>query len=172
MIDRTHRLPIRRQAEALRIARSTVYALPRPIPEGDLELMKRIDRLHLEMPFAGSRMLRDLLAQEGLQVGRKHVSTLMKRMGIEALYRKPRTTTKHPQHRVYPYLLRGLCVDRPNQVYAMGYHLHPDGAWLCVPGGGAGLVLAQGLVLAGIGHHGCAFLCRGAGRGHCLPRRA
>jgi putative transposase len=119
MIDRSHALPITRQAEALRVSRSTVYALPRPIAEGDLELMKRIDRLHLEMPFAGSRMLRDLLAQEGLQVGRKHVSTLMKRMDIEALYRKPRTTSKHPQHRVYPYLLRGLSVDRPNQVYAM-----------------------------------------------------
>lgn len=119
MIDRTHALPITRQAEALRISRSTVYALPRPIPEQDLALMKRIDRLHLEMPFAGARMLRDLLAQEGQQIGRKHVSTLMKRMGIEALYRKPRTTTRHPQHRVYPYLLRGLSVDRPNQVYAM-----------------------------------------------------
>ena len=103
MIDRTHRLPIRRQVEVLGIARSTVYALPRPIPERDLQLMQRIDRLHLEMPFAGSRMLRDLLAQEGLKVGRKHVATLMKRMGIEALYRKPRTTRKHPQHRVYPY---------------------------------------------------------------------
>ena len=119
MIDRTHRLPIRRQVEVLGIARSTVYALPRPIPERDLQFMKRIDRLHLEMPFAGSRMLRDLLAQEGLKVGRKHVATLMKRMGIEALYRKPRTTRKHPQHRVYPYLLRGLTIDRPNQVWAM-----------------------------------------------------
>ena len=119
MIDRTHALPIKRQAEALGIARSTVYALPRPIPERDLQLMKRMDRLHLEMPFAGARMLRDLLAQEGLEVGRKHVATLMRRMGIEALYRKPRTTRKHPQHRVYPYLLRGLKIDRPNQVYAM-----------------------------------------------------
>ena len=81
--------------------------------------MKRIDRLHLEMPYAGSRMLRDLLSQDGIQVGRKHVATLMKRMGIEALYRKPRTTKKHPEHRVYPYLLRGLSIDRPNQVFAM-----------------------------------------------------
>jgi len=119
MIDRTHRLPMTRQAEALGMARSTVYALPRPISERDLDLMKRIDRLHLEMPYAGSRMLRDLLAQDGIKVGRKHVATLMKRMAIEALYRKPRTTKKHPQHRVYPYLLRGLSIDRPNQVYAM-----------------------------------------------------
>ncbi len=119
MIDRTHPLPITRQAEALGMARSTVYALPRPISDRDLDLMKRIDRLHLEMPYAGSRMLRDLLKQDGIEVGRKHVATLMKRMGIEALYRKPRTTKKHPQHRVYPYLLRGLTIDRPNQVYAM-----------------------------------------------------
>ncbi len=119
MIDRTHRLPITRQAEALGISRSTVYALPTPLSERDQQLMKRIDRLHLEMPFAGARMLRDLLAQEGIKVGRKHVATLMKRMGIEALYRKPHTTRKHPQHRVYPYLLCGMTIDRPNQVWAM-----------------------------------------------------
>ena len=119
MIDRRHPLPITRQAEALRMARSTIYALPRPVSERDLDLMKRIDRLHLEMPYAGSRMLRDLLAQDGIKVGRKHVATLMKRMGIEALYRKPKTTKKHPQHRAYPYLLRGLAINRPNQVFAM-----------------------------------------------------
>jgi hypothetical protein len=83
------------------------------------------------MPYAGSRMLRDLLAQEGLQVERKHVSTLMKCMSIEVLYRKPRTTTKHPQHRVYPYPLRGLCVDRPNQVYAMHITYIPMARGLC-----------------------------------------
>ncbi len=119
MIDRSHPLPITRQAEALGMARSTVYALPRPISERDQQLMKRIDRLHLEMPFAGARMLRDLLSLEGIKVGRKHVRTLMRRMSIEALYRKPRTTRKHPQHRIYPYLLRGLTIDRPNQVWAM-----------------------------------------------------
>ena len=119
MIDRSHPLPITRQAEALGMARSTAYALPTPASDRDLDLMKRIDRLHLEMPYAGSRMLRDLLNLDGIKVGRKHVATLMKRMGIEALYRKPRTTKKHPQHRVYPYLLRGLVIDRPNQVYAM-----------------------------------------------------
>jgi putative transposase len=119
MIDRTHPLPIVRQAEALGIARSTVYAMPGPVTARDLQLMQRIDRLHLELPFAGARMLRDLLALEGIQVGRKHVRTLMKRMGIEALYRKPRTTRKHPQHPVYPYLLRSLKIDRPNQVWAM-----------------------------------------------------
>ena len=129
MIDRTHRLPITRQAEALRISRSTVYALPTPLSERDHHLMKRIDRLHLEMPFAGARMLRDLLAQEGIKVGRKHVATLMKRMGIEALYRKPRTTRKHPQHRVYPYLLRGMTIDRPNQVWAMDITYSAPSPW-------------------------------------------
>ena len=119
MIDRSHPLPITRQADALGIARSTVYALPTPVSDRDLDLMKRIDRLHLEMPYAGSRMLRDLLNQDGIEVGRKHVATLMKRMGIEALYRKPKTTRKHPGHRVYPYLLRGLDINRPNQVFAM-----------------------------------------------------
>ena len=119
MIDRSHPLPVTRQAEALGMARSTVYALPTPASDRDLDLMKRIDRLHLEMPYAGSRMLRDLLDLDGIKVGRKHVAPLMKRMGIEALYRKPRTTKKHPQHRVYPYLLRVLVIDRPNQVYAM-----------------------------------------------------
>jgi putative transposase len=87
LIDRTHPLPISHQAKALGIARSTVYAQPRPVSERDLDLMQRIDRLHLEMPFAGSRMLRDLLALQGIKVGRKHVRTLMQRMGIEALYR-------------------------------------------------------------------------------------
>ena len=119
MIDRSHPLPITRQAKALGLARSTVYALPRPVSDRDLGLMKRIDRLHLQMPYAGARMLRALLNQDGIKVGRKHVATLMKRMGIEALYRKPKTTRKHPEHRVYPYLLRRLHIHRPGQVYAM-----------------------------------------------------
>ncbi len=119
MIDRNNPLPIIRQAKSLDIARSTVYSVPRPIPERDLELMRCMDRLHLEMPYAGSRMLRDLLALAGMSVGRKHVATLMKHMGIEALYRKPRTTRRHPQHPVYPYLLRGLTINRPNQVWTM-----------------------------------------------------
>ena len=81
--------------------------------------MRRMDELHLEFPFAGSRMLRDLLKQEGIDIGRRHVSTLMKRMGIEALYRKPNTSKPAPGHKIYPYLLRGMTIDRPNQVWAM-----------------------------------------------------
>ena len=119
MIDRTHDLPITKQAEVLNISRGSVYYLPRPVSETDLGLMRRLDRLHLEYPFAGSRMLRGLLAAEGCQIGRRHVKTLMRRMGIEALYRHPRTTKPEPGHKIYPYLLRGIAITRPNQVWAM-----------------------------------------------------
>jgi putative transposase len=119
MIDRSHDLPVARQAAALGISRGSVYCLPRPVSASDLALMRRIDALHLELPFAGSRMLRDLLAAEGLAVGRLHVATCMKRMGIEALYRRPRTSKPEPGHRIYPYLLRDLAVTRPDQVWAM-----------------------------------------------------
>lgn len=119
MIDRKHPLPISRQAKAIGISRGSVYYHPRPVSAQDQELMKKIDWLHLEYPFAGSRMLRDFLRQEGIKAGRKHVATLMKRMGIEALYRKPRTTKPGAGHKVYPYLLRNLPIDRPNQVWAM-----------------------------------------------------
>jgi putative transposase len=119
MIDRAHDLPITRQAEALNVSRSSVYYLPRAVPETDLLIMRRLDQLHLEFPFAGSRLLKGLLAAEGSQIGRRHVKTLMRRMGIEALYRRPRTTKPEPGHKIYPYLLRGKEITRPNQVWAM-----------------------------------------------------
>ena len=119
MIDRTHDLPITRQARALNISRGSIYYLPRPVPEADLAIMRRLDQLHLEFPFAGSRMLRGLLAAEGCKTGRRHVKTLMKRMEIEALYRRPRTTKPEPGHKIYPYLLCGMQITRPNQVWAM-----------------------------------------------------
>ena len=119
MIDRHHALPVTRQARILGLSRGSVYYLPRPVPAQDLALMRRIDELHLEFPFAGSRMLRDLLNQEGIAVGRKHVATLMRRMGIQSLYRKPNTSRRHPRHTIHPYLLRGLKIDQPNQVWAM-----------------------------------------------------
>jgi len=119
MIDRAHDLPITRQAEALNISRSSVYYLPRPVSEADLAIMRRLDRLHLEFPFAGSRMLRGLLVAEGCKIGRRHVKTLMRRMGIEALYRRPHTTKPESGHKIYPYLLRGVEITRPNQVWAM-----------------------------------------------------
>ena len=119
MIDRSHPLSLTKQAAALGISRGSVYYQPQPVSERDQKLMNRIDRLHLECPFAGARMLRDLLNAEGFKVGRKHVASLMRKMGIEALYRKPKTTQRHPEHRVYPYRLRGLTIERPNQVWAM-----------------------------------------------------
>jgi putative transposase len=119
MIDRTHRLSVTKQAKALGISRGCVYYQPKPLSERELTLMNRIDRLHVELPFAGTRMLRALLQQEGISVGRKHVATVMRRMGLEVLYRKPRTTQRHPEHKVYPYLLRNLAITRVNQVWAM-----------------------------------------------------
>ena len=119
MIDRQHDLPITRQAELLRISRGSVYYLPRPVSEADLAIMRRLDLLHLEFPFAGARMLKGLLSADGCQIGRRHVKTLMRRMGIEALYRRPRTTRPEPGHKIYPYLLRGMAITRPNQVWAM-----------------------------------------------------
>jgi putative transposase len=119
MIDRQHDLPITKQAKALNISRGSVYYLPRPVSEADLAIMRQLDLLHLEFPFAGSRMLRGLLAAEGCKIGRRHVKTLMRRMGIEALYRRPRTTKPEPGHKIYPYLLRGVDISQPNQVWAM-----------------------------------------------------
>jgi putative transposase len=119
MIDRSHELSLTRQAKVLGISRGSVYSQPQPTSAADLALMRRIDELHLEYPFAGSRMLRGLLRQEGHDVGRLHVSTLMKKMGIEALYRRPNTSKPAPGHKVYPYLLRNLTLTRPNHVWAM-----------------------------------------------------
>ena len=118
MIDRSHDLPVTRQARELGISRGSVYYLPRPVCEADLAIMRRIDELHLELPFAGSRMLRDLLRQEGIEIGRQHVATLMRKMAIEAIYRRPNTSKPAPGHKIYPYLLRKLPIVRPNQVWA------------------------------------------------------
>ena len=116
MIDREHKLSVVRQAKLLGFSRGSVYYLPRPVSDGDLALMRRIDELHLDYPFAGSRMLQGLLRGEGLETGRRHVATLMKKMGIEAIYRRPNTSKPAPGHKIYPYLLRKLAVTRPNQV--------------------------------------------------------
>ena len=119
MIDRNHDLPLARQAELLGISRGSVYYLPRPTPPADLALMRRIDELHLDYPFAGARMLQGLLKREGFEVGRLHVRTLMRKMGIEAIYRRPNTSKPEPGHKIFPYLLRNVPVTQPNQVWAM-----------------------------------------------------
>ncbi len=118
MITRQHRLPVTRQCDLLALPRSSVYYTRRPVSAGDLALMRQIDALHLERPFAGSR-IRDLLVHRGIRVGRKHVATLMRRMGIAAIYRHPRTSRPHPGHQVFPYLLRDRSITRPNHVWAM-----------------------------------------------------
>ena len=119
MIDKAHDLPVVRQVQLLDLARSTAYYQSKPMSENDLQLMREIDKLHLEHPYAGARMLRSMFRLKHIVVGRKHVRTLMKRMGIEALYRKANTSRRNQAHRIYPYLLRHLTIDRPNQVWAM-----------------------------------------------------
>jgi putative transposase len=118
MIDRSHRLSVTRQARLLGLSRASVYYERRPVPAADLTLMRRIDELHLELPFAGSRMLRDLLRGEGVAVGREHVRTLMRRLRITAIYQRPSSSRRHPAHPIFPYLLRTLTVTRPNHVWA------------------------------------------------------
>ena len=119
MIDRNHALSIARQAKALNISRGSVYYQPRPVSAQDLKIMRRLDELHLEHPFMGARMLRDMLNRAGVEIGRRHVATLMKRMGIEAIYRRPNTSKPAPGHKIHPYLLRGLKIEKPNHVWAM-----------------------------------------------------
>jgi putative transposase len=119
MIDREHPLSITRQAELLGMSRGSVYYLPRPTSAAELALMRRIDELHLEYPFMGARMLRRQLQREGVAVGRRHIATLMQRMGIEALAPQPGTSQRAPGHKIYPYLLRRLPIVRSNQVWAL-----------------------------------------------------
>jgi putative transposase len=119
MIDRTHALPISRQAAALGVSRGSVYYVPRAVSEADLALLRRLDALHLEFPYAGARLLRRLLRREGVSIGRRHVATLMRRLAITAIAPQPGTSRRHRAHPVYPYLLRGRAITQPNQVWAM-----------------------------------------------------
>lgn len=112
MIERDHDLPITRQAQLLQVSRGAVYYLPRPVSAADLALMRRIDQLHLEHPFMGARMLRNQLHREGIQAGRRHIGTLMQRMGIAALAPQPGTSKRAPGHKIYPYLLRNVAITR------------------------------------------------------------
>ena len=170
MIDRDHGLSLGRQAKALGISRGSVYYLPRPTSDADLALMRRIDELHLEYPFAGSRMLKGLLQAEGHEVGRLHVSTLMKKMAIAALYRRPNTSKPAPGHKVYPYLLRNVAVTRPNQVWAMDITYIPMARGFVYLGRRHRLVQPQGPGLAAIDHAVGGLLRRSAGRSARPPR--
>jgi putative transposase len=149
MIDRTHELPIVRQCRILELSRSTAYYQPGLVSPDELALMRRIDELHLEHPFAGARMLSRMLKREDQPVGRRRVSTLMKRMEINALYRKPSTSKRHPAHKVYPYLLRNLTITRSNQVWSADItFIHSDEAWFRIFIRRTGLVKPPGAVVA------------------------
>jgi putative transposase len=119
MIDRNEQLSVTRQAQLFGISRGSVYYLPRPVSQADLALMRRMGELHLEHPFMGARMLRDQLHREGIKTGRKHIGTLMQRMGMTALAPQPGTSKRTPGHKIYPYLLRNVPITRTNQVWAL-----------------------------------------------------
>ena len=118
MIDPEDKLSVQKQSKLLKVSRSSVYYKPQSLSEDELKLMRTIDELHLEHPFAGSRMLRDFLRRDGVRVGRRHMRTAMRRMGIEAIYRKPNTSKPAQGHKIYPYLLRDVAVTRVNQVWS------------------------------------------------------
>ncbi len=131
MIDRDHKLSLTRQSEILELSRSSLYYKAVPFNVRDLEIMKLIDEIHLKYPFYGSRSIRDELRDKGYKIGRGHVSTLMKKMGIEAIYQKPRLSKPHPGHKVYPYLLRGMAITRANQVWAADITYIPMAKGFC-----------------------------------------
>lgn len=117
MVKRSHELSVKRQCELLSLSRSTFYYQPHGVPEADLKLMRRIDEMHLKRPFYGSRRICDWLNEEGHNISRKRVQRLMRKMGIVALYPKRNTSQPGKGHKVYPYLLNGLEINRPNQVW-------------------------------------------------------
>jgi len=131
MIDRDHPLPLTRQSEILKLSRSSLYYEAVPVSDRDLELMRLIDEIHLKYPYMGSRSIRDQLEDRGHEIGRQHVSTLMKKMGIAAMYRKPKTSKPHPDHKVYPYLLRGLEITKANHVWAADITYLPMARGFC-----------------------------------------
>ena len=118
MIDKAHKLPVASQCKLLGVCRSTAYYRPTPMPQGDLDLMRQIDEIYLQWPFYGTRRVRDELGRRGVVVNRKRVRRLMQQMGLQAVYPRRMTSKPAPGHRIYPYLLRGLAIDRPNQVWA------------------------------------------------------
>lgn len=118
MINKSHDLSVVKQCQVLNLSRSSVYYKPRPVSPENLVLMRRMDELHLEYPFLGSRGLMKQLRRDGHRMSRSRVSRLMKLMGMHAIYRKPNSSKRHPKHPVYPYLLRHLSIERPNHVWA------------------------------------------------------
>lgn len=150
MIDPTHARSIVRQCQLLELSRSTAYYQPTSVSAKDLALMRRIDALHLDHPFAGARMLRDLLRRAGYSIGRRHVSTLMARMGSTAVYRKPHTSACHPAHPVSPYSAAQRGDHPPEPCLGGGYHLHSDAPGLRVSVCGPGLGEPPGAGVAAV----------------------
>jgi putative transposase len=131
MINREHELPITRQCHILNLCRSSVYYEPVPVSDKDRELMRLIDEIHLEEPYLGSRGMRSALKVRGVKTGRIHVRTLMRKMGIEAIYKKSRLSKPHPGHKVYPYLLRGLDITKANEVWCSDITYIPMAKGFC-----------------------------------------
>jgi len=131
MIDPEHALPLSRQSGIVGLSRSSLYYKAAPVSGRDLELMRLIDEIHLKYPFYGSRRIRNELRDLGYDVGRGHVNTLMKKMGIRALYQKPRLSTPHPDHKIYPYLLRGVEISRANHCWAADITYLPMARGFC-----------------------------------------
>ena len=160
MVDRKHRLPMVEQCRILELSRSSVYSRPQPVSAADLALMHRIDELHLQHPFAGSRMLRDILRNSGVSIGRKHVATLMRRMGIEALYQRPRTSRQAaPGPQGIPILDAQSTAHRAEPGLGDGHHLHSHAPRFCVFDRCPGLGDPAGLVLAAIQQFDGGALC-------------
>src|ERR1035441_5233661 len=171
LVDRAARdLSIVAQCQLLKVARSTLYYRPAPVSADDLAVMRRLDEQYLATPFYGTRRRVAVLRREGWAVNRKRVRRLMRVIGLEAIYQKPNTSRSHPEHTVYPYLLRGDG-DRPAEPGVVrGHHLYPDGQGVRVSGGGDGLVQPAGAGVAVVDHHGNSVLRRGAARGDGPPR--
>jgi len=131
MIDRGHQLPLTRQGQILELSRSSLYYEAVPVSAGDLELMRLIDELHLKHPFMGSRSIRDQLQDKGHKIGRQHVRTLIKKMGISVMYQKPRLSKPHPGHKIYPYLLRGLDITKANHCWTADITYLPMARGFC-----------------------------------------
>jgi putative transposase len=131
MIDKEHRLPVAKQCKILDISRSGIYYVPVPINDTDRELMRIIDEIHTEDPSLGSRGIKSVLKRKGYNAGRIHVRTLMRKMGIEAIYKKPHLSKPHPGHKVYPYLLRGLDITKANQVWCSDITYIPMAKGFC-----------------------------------------
>jgi len=131
MIDKGQSLSITRQAELLDLSRGSVYYEPVPTSDTDLALMATMDDIHMKLPFYGIRRMRGELLDRGFVVGRQHVATLMRKMGMEALYPRRRLSKPHPGHRVYPYLLRGLDIIRAGQVWAADITYLPMARGFC-----------------------------------------